>query len=81
MIYEAYFDGNTVRTFENIDIPKNYPVFVDVPSKHLSEKECADLKNKLASLDAVCGLLTENEAKEFDIAISKKINFQERFEV
>lgn len=42
MIYEAYFDGNTVRTFENIDIPKNYPVFVDVPSKRLSEKECAD---------------------------------------
>lgn len=81
MIYEAYFDGTAVRTIENINIPKNYKVFVEVPNKELTEKESSDIKNKLNALDAVCGLLTDKEAKEYDEAISQKLNFKERFKV
>lgn len=80
MVYEAYYDGNAVRTIENISIPKNYRVFVEVPNKELTEKESADIKNKLDALDAVCGLLTEDESKKYDEAIAQKLNFKERFE-
>lgn len=78
MIYEAIFNGNTIQTLENIDIPKNYRLFVEVPEKQLSDKEAKEIKNKLDALNSVFGLLTENEANEYDKAISKKVNFTER---
>ncbi len=81
MIYEAFFDGNTVKIIENINIPQNYRVFVDVPNKELTEKESSDIKNKLQALDDVCGLLTEKEANAYEKAVSQKLNFKERFEV
>ena len=78
MIYEAIFNGNTIQTLENIDIPQNYRLFVEVPEKQLSDKEAKEIKNKLDALNSVFGLLTENEANEYDKAISKKVNFTER---
>lgn len=78
MIYEAIFNGNTIQTLENIDIPKNYKIFVEVPTKELSDKEAKEIKNKLNALNDVFGLLSEAEAKEYDKVISKKVNFAER---
>lgn len=77
MTIEAYFDGTAVRPLEEVSLEPNQKVFINIPEKteYVSRAETATLEEKLEALNAVCGMLTPEEAEVFDEVISHKVNF------
>lgn len=74
MTVEAYYDGNAVRPVKPLVLEKDQRVFITVPDKE-SEIMADDhrMKRQLAALEVLGGLLDDEEIKEFDKAMQRRL--------
>ena len=74
MTIQGYFDGMAVRTLEPLDLKVNQTVYINIPSRKISEAEESRIKEKIAALDDVCGMLSPDEAVALDESIARGIH-------
>lgn len=74
MTVEAYYDGNAVRPVKPLVLEKDQRVFITVPDKE-SDVMADDhrMKRQLAALEVLGGLLDDEEIKEFDKAMQRRL--------
>ncbi len=81
MVIQGYFDGTAVRTLEPVNLEMNQTVYISIPSRKFSMDEENLIKNQIAALDDVCGMLTEDEASAVDKSINRGIHFKRTTEL
>ena len=81
MVIQGYFDGTAVRTLEPVNLEMNQTVYISIPSRKFSMDEENLIKNQIAALDDVCGMLTEDESSAVDKSINRGIHFKRTTEL
>ena len=76
MMVQGYFDGTAVRTLEPVNLKINQTVYISIPNPNFSETDKQEIKAKLAALDDVCGMLSEDDAEAVDESIARGIHFK-----
>ena len=78
MVVEGVFDGTAVRPLETCHILPNQKVFISIPEYNMQNNDKKTLKNQIDAINAVCGILTKEEADAVDQSIADGIK-QEGF--
>lgn len=75
MLVEGIFDGTAVRPLEPLDLQPNQRVFIEIPKISFSKQKEEEIREKLAALDSIFGMLSPEEEKVYDEALSHRLNF------
>lgn len=79
MIVEGIFDGVAVKPIEECHISRNQKVFIDIPEHDMKNSDKNTLKNQIDAINAVCGILTKEEADAVDQSIADGIKIGELY--
>ena len=78
MFVEGVFDGTAVRQLKSLDLLPNQRVFIDIPTRKISQEEQQKINEKIEAVNGIFGMLSPTEEKIFDEVIADRLNFHER---
>ena len=79
MVVEGVFDGTAVRPLETCHILPNQKVFISIPEYNMQNNDKKTLKNQIDAINAICGILTKEEADAVDQSIADGIKMGELY--